>query len=135
MDLYITGHIHSTACIKLSTAPAASWRGHSINQQHVQDTEPLPSCACSSQATHHPCSSQLVVNCVCSTYVPYCIGEHHDEQTPDGGVHKEAQDEELVDAGPAGHQPAPGMASVTQRRTDALCHLKAKLTVSSLPSI
>ena len=134
MDLYITGHIHSTACIKLSTAPAATWRGHHISQQHAQDTEPLPSCVCSSQTSQQACSSQRARSCVYGTYVPHCIGEHHNEEAPDGGVHKQAQNEELVDAGPAGHQPTPGTASVTQRRTHSLCHPSAHLTMSSFSS-
>jgi len=41
--------------------------------------------------------------------VPDCIREYGNEHTPNGGVHNQAKNQELVDACAAGHKPAGGM--------------------------
>ena len=51
-----------------------------------------------------------------STYVPDCIRENGNEHTPNGGVHNQAKNQELVDACAAGHKPAGGTVPSGERR-------------------
>ena len=39
------------------------------------------------------------------TDVTYCVGEEHYQHAPDCRVDQETEDEQVIDAGPAGHQP------------------------------
>ena len=59
------------------------------------------------------------------TNVTYCVGEEHYEHAPDGGVDQKTEDEKVIDAGPAGHQP--GQNGNIRRWSDSFDLTLAKL--------
>lgn len=92
MDLYMTGQIHRTACMRFGTAPAATFSFALCTM-------------CCSQILHHNATfTQNAASCVV-TNMPDCVGEHNNKKAPYGWMHNEAKDEQLVDTRPAGHKP------------------------------